>query len=54
MRRTDVRLTGALRAILGTVGYSPYRKFKAKPADYVTIAVVFVAALAMVAWALLG
>jgi hypothetical protein len=39
---------------MGTVGYNPYRKYRARPADYVLLAAVFVAAAALLAWALLG
>lgn len=34
------------------VGFNPYRKYRANRTDYVLIAVVFTAAIAMVAWAL--
>jgi hypothetical protein len=33
------------------VGFNPYRKYRANRADYVLIAAVFAAAIAMVAWA---
>lgn len=36
------------------MGFNPYRKFRAKPVDYVLIAAVFAAAGAMVVWAFLG
>ena len=38
----------------GRMGFNPYRKFTAKPSDYVlVVACVFIAA-ALVAWAFLG
>ena len=43
-----------LGTILSGVGYNPYRKFKAKPSDYVLVAVAIVIAIALVAWAFLG
>jgi hypothetical protein len=36
------------------VGFNPYRKYRAKPADFVLIAAVFAIAAAMVLWALFG
>jgi len=36
------------------VGFNPYRRFRARPADYALVAVAIVVALALVAWALLG
>jgi hypothetical protein len=36
------------------VGYNPYRKFRARPADYALVVVAIVVALALVAWAFLG
>jgi hypothetical protein len=36
------------------VGYNPYRKFRAKPADYVLVAAALLIAILLVAWALLG
>ena len=41
-------------AILTDVGYNPYRRFKAKPADYVLVAVCIALAIALLAWALVG
>lgn len=38
----------------GHVGFNPYRKYRAKPVDYLLITAVFGVALALVAWALLG
>jgi hypothetical protein len=42
------------RTILTTVGYNPYRKFKARPGDYAMVVVAVAVALALVGWALLG
>jgi energy-coupling factor transporter transmembrane protein EcfT len=36
------------------VGYNPYRKFKAKPADYVFVAAALVVSVALLVWALAG
>jgi hypothetical protein len=36
------------------MGYNPYRKYRARPADLVLLAVVFAVAVALLAWALLG
>ncbi len=36
------------------VGYNPYRKFTAKPADYVLVAICILLAAGLVAWAFLG
>jgi hypothetical protein len=38
----------------GDVGFNPYRKFRARPADYLLIAVVLAGTGAMVAWAIFG
>jgi hypothetical protein len=43
-----------LRTILTAVGYNPYRKFKARPSDYVLVAVALLVALAALGWAFLG
>jgi hypothetical protein len=40
--------------ILTAVGFNPYRRFRAKPADYVLVAAAVLVALALVLWALLG
>jgi hypothetical protein len=40
--------------ILTVVGYNPYRKFRARPADYVLVVSAVVVALALVAWAFLA
>jgi hypothetical protein len=42
------------RTILTAVGFNPYRKFKARPADYALVVAAVVIALALVAWGLLG
>jgi hypothetical protein len=36
------------------VGYNPYRRFKARPADYALVAVAVAVAVALLAWAFLG
>jgi hypothetical protein len=36
------------------VGYNPYRKFKAKPADYVLVAAALVVSLGLLVWAFAG
>jgi hypothetical protein len=36
------------------VGFNPYRKFKAKPADIVFVVVGVAVAIALVAWAFFG
>jgi hypothetical protein len=36
------------------VGLNPYRKFKARPTDYVLVGAAAVAALALVVWAMFG
>ena len=42
------------RTILRAVGLNPYRKFRARPADYVLVVAAIVAALALVVWAAAG
>jgi hypothetical protein len=39
---------------MGTMGFNPYRKYRARPLDYALLAVVFLVAIALLAWALLG
>ena len=39
---------------MGTMGYNPYRKYRARPADYVLLALVFVIAIGLLAWAVIG
>lgn len=36
------------------MGYNPYRKYRARPADYVFVAAALLIAAALVGWALLG
>lgn len=36
------------------VGFNPYRKFRARPSDYLFVAAGVVVAAALVAWAFLG
>jgi len=36
------------------VGYNPYRKFRARPFDYVLLTVVFLVGIVLLAWALIG
>jgi hypothetical protein len=36
------------------MGFNPYRKFSAKPADYVFIVAAVAAVIGLLAWALLG
>jgi hypothetical protein len=36
------------------VGFNPYRKFRAKPADYVLVVAALLVALGLVIWALQG
>lgn len=36
------------------MGYNPYRKYRAKPADYVAVIAALVVAAALVAWAFFG
>jgi len=38
----------------GAVGYSPYRKFKARTGDYVMVIAAGLAGIGLVAWALLS
>lgn len=40
--------------ILGTVGFNPYRKFRARPADYALVIAAIVIALVLVLWAVLA
>jgi hypothetical protein len=40
--------------ILMAVGFNPYRRFRARPADYALVAAAIVIAVALVAWAFLG
>jgi hypothetical protein len=36
------------------MGFNPYRRFRAKPADYALVAAVVLVAMALVAWAMFG
>ena len=36
------------------MGFNPYRKFKAKPADYALVALAMLVALGLVVWAFTG
>jgi hypothetical protein len=36
------------------MGFNPYRRFRAKPADYALVIAAVLIALALVLWALLG
>ncbi|MEY2583556.1 MAG: hypothetical protein QOE09_3405 [Ilumatobacteraceae bacterium] len=36
------------------MGFNPYRKFVAKPADYLFVVVAVLAAIGLLAWAFLG
>ncbi|MFT4656588.1 MAG: hypothetical protein ACJAXA_003304 [Candidatus Aldehydirespiratoraceae bacterium] len=36
------------------MGFNPYRKFKAKPADIVSVVVAIAVSIALVAWAFFG
>jgi len=36
------------------MGFNPYRKFRAKPADYALVATALVVSMALLAWAALG
>ncbi len=42
------------RTILTAVGFNPYRKFKARPADYALVVAAILVALALVAVGVLG
>jgi len=36
------------------MGFNPYRKFRAKPADYALVAIAMLVAVGLVVWAFLG
>jgi hypothetical protein len=36
------------------VGYNPYRKFKARPADYVMVATALLVSFGLLVWAFAG
>jgi hypothetical protein len=40
--------------ILTAVGFNPYQKFKAKPADYALVAAALLVSLALLIWAFAG
>jgi hypothetical protein len=40
--------------ILMAVGYNPYRRFRARPADYVLVVVALLVAVLLVIWAIVG
>jgi hypothetical protein len=42
------------RCDTGAMGFNPYRKFVAKPADYVLVGVAVLAVIGLLAWAFLG
>ena len=44
----------ATTAILMSVGFNPYQKFKASPADYALVVAAAVVVLALLVWAVLG
>lgn len=46
----SVRVPPADLRILTAMGYNPYRKFKAKPADYVMLSACLLTAAALVFW----
>jgi hypothetical protein len=39
---------------MDAMGYNPYRKYRARPTDYVLLALVFVIASGRLAWAVIG
>jgi hypothetical protein len=45
---------GGNGTILRRMGFNPYRKFVAKPADYVFVIAAAVAVIGLLAWAFLG
>ena len=40
--------------ILTAMGFNPYRKFRARPADYAMVIAALAAAIALVAWGVFG
>ena len=38
----------------GGVGYNPYRRFRARPFDYVLVAACLLVAVALLIWAIAG
>jgi hypothetical protein len=53
-RSTDNVSSDMPRTILRAVGFNPYRRFRARPADYLLVAAAFVAVAALVVWAVAG
>ena len=53
-RSTSTVSEGMSRTILTAVGFNPYRRFRARPADYALVVAAGVVAAALVLWALLG
>lgn len=52
---SNSRVSAAIAAtILIAVGFNPYQKFKASPADYVLVVSAIVIILVLLTWALLG
>jgi hypothetical protein len=48
------RVPVATRYRMGTMGFNPYRKFRARPVDYVLLSLVFAVAIGLVIWAVVG
>lgn len=48
--RTHASVSARTWAILDTMGYNPYRKFKAGPGDYAMVAAVVLVGAALLAW----
>ena len=47
-------LHGRHPVILTAVGYNPYRRFRARPVDYLLVALCLLVAVALVGWAIAG
>ncbi len=45
-----VRVTSIARRILAAMGYNPYRKYRATPADYVMLGACLLIAAGLVFW----
>ena len=54
VRPVDLDRLHAGATILAAVGFNPYRRFRARPVDYVLVVVALLAVLALVAWAFLA
>ncbi len=52
--RVDDRVDGGALCDTAVVGFNPYRKFKAKPSDYVFVVAGVLVAVALVGWAFFG